>query len=142
MIYEMDRDDEKAVREIYALCHPDRPERESGWYWAFPTLVSENAQRKIVGFTSFSLTPGPTGILLYGNDLCVAPMYQRQGFGWALAEERRLVGRRLGAKGFVGVTTADNAPMQRIFERQGFHACQRLPGYFGAEDGWVWVGSL
>ena len=142
MIWPMQPHHENTVREIFALCHPDVPPRAAEWYWAYPTLVLIEADG-VVGFTSFSLSPGPTGILtVFGNDLCVIPAWQKQGLGWALAQARSDIGRRLGAKGFVGLTAADNVPMQRIFERQGFHVCQRFPGYFGDQDGWAWVGAL
>lgn len=138
----MDRKDDKQVRDIYARCHPAVPARPEHWYWAYPTLVAVQAQT-IVGFTSFSLSPGPTGVLtLFGNDLCVTPAWQRRGIGWALAQARMDAGRALGAKGFIGITASDNTPVRRIFERQGLHACQCLPGYFGGRDGIVWAGEL
>ena len=142
MGWPMQPEDEPAVRAIHAECHPEMPPRAARWYWAYPTLVlvQDNA---VVGFTSFSLSPGPTGALtLFGNDVCVRPSDQRRGFGWALAQDRLEIGRELGATAFVGLTAVTNQSMQRIFERQGLHACQRLPAYFGAVDGVVWVGAL
>ena len=142
MGWPMQPDDEKQVREVYALCHPEQPARASDWYWAYPTLVLVQENR-VVGFTSFSLSPGPSGVLtLFGNDVCVTPGCQGRGFGWELAQARLDVGRTLGATAFIGITAVTNRPMQRIFERQGLHACQRLPGYFGAVDAWAWAGSL
>ena len=52
------------------------------------------------------------------------------------------LGRSVGARLFIGITEPSNAGMIRIFERQGLHACQRLPGYFGSEDGVAWLGGL
>lgn len=142
MAWPMLPQEEKAVRDIYALCHPEMPPRPSEWYWAYPTLVIMEANT-VVGFTSFSLSPGPTGVLtLFGNDLCVTPTWQRRGLGWVLAQARFEVGRALEAKAFIGLTAVSNRPMRRIFQRQGLHLCQRLPGYFGAEDGMVWAGEL
>ena len=142
MVCPMRLTDEPAVREIYAACHPDRPPRPASWYLAYPTLVLI-LKRALIGFTSGSISPGLTGTLtLYGNDLCVLPMYQKRGLGWQLAEARLALGRAVGAKTFVGITEVSNTPMSRIFERQGFHACQRLPDYFGAEDGMAWVGPI
>ena len=97
----------------------------------------------VIGFTSFSLSPGPTGALtVFGNDVCVKLSDQGRGFGWELAQARLEIGRELGATAFVGITAVTNQAMQRIFTRQGLHACQRLPAYFGALDGMVWTGAL
>ena len=136
-------DETTRVREIYASCHPDQPPRPDGWYVAYPTLVLTDDEAGVIGFISGSVSPGLTGTMtLYGNGLCVLPMYRKRGGGWRLAEARLALGRAVGAKTFIGITEASNAAMIRIFERQGFHACQRLPGYFGTEAGLIWAGTL
>ena len=134
-------EDEPVVRELYATVHPTWPERAAGWYTAYPTLTIWVGGR-LVGFTSCSISPGQGTLVLYGNDLCILPQWQKQGFGWQLAEARSALGRAVGATFFIGITQPSNASMIRIFERQGFHPCQPMPGYFHGEDGMVWAGSL
>ena len=142
MGWPMHPDEEKMVREIYAVCHPNLPPRPAEWYWAYPTIVIVQAN-VVVGFTSFSLSPGPSGVLtLFGNDVCVTPAWQRRGLGWELAQARFDAGRGLGATAFIGITAVTNRAMQRIFERQGLHACHRLPGYFHPGDAMAWAGAL
>ena len=136
----MEGHEDKRVRDIFALCHPDWPPRGSEWYVAYPTLVIGDEP---VGFTSWSISPSATGLLtLYGNDLCVLPTQRRRGLGWRLAEARLALGRAVGATTFLGITEDANAVMIRIFERQGLHPCQHLKGYFPTGDGTVWAGSL
>ena len=135
-------EDDGRVRMVYAICHPDAPPRPTQWYVAYPTLVLRH-EHEIIGFTSCSISPALTGILtLYGNDLCVLPVWQKRGLGWQLAQARHALGRAVGATQFVGIARPSNAPMCRIFERQGLHACQALPRYFGDEDGLAWIGTL
>src|SRR3989304_3796564 len=82
----MEAHEDKRVRDVFALCHPDWPPRVSQWYVAYPTLV---IGEELVGFTSCSISPSATGLLtLYGNDLCVLPTRRRQGLGWGLAGGR------------------------------------------------------
>lgn len=139
---QMRHEDDRDVRTIFAICHPELPSRVPEWFVAYPTLVIR-LDNHIVAFTSYSISLGLYGTLtLYGNDLCVLPMYQKRGLGWELAQARHAVGRAVGATTFIGITAISNTPMIRIFERQGLHACQRLPAYFGEDDGMVWVGSL
>lgn len=134
-------EEEAQVRAIFAACHPDWVPRMPDWYWAYPTLVIER-EGGVVGFTSGSLSFGTTGLTLFGNDVCVAPAWQGHGLGWALAEARHAMGRAFGATMFVGFTAVGNQAMRRIFQRQGLHACQALPHFFGQEDGESWVGAL
>ena len=137
----MEAHEDKRVRDIFALCHPDWPSRVSEWYVAYPTVVIGDPE--LVGFTSCSISPSATGLVtLYGNDLCVLPTRRRQGLGWALAEARLALGRAVWATTFLGITEDANAAMIRIFERQGLHPCQHLKGYFPTGDGTVWAGSL
>ena len=73
--------EEKQVRDLYAACHPDREARPPDWYTAYPTLVIVQ-WGAVVGFTSFSVSPGLTGVVtLYGNDLCVTPALRNCGLG-------------------------------------------------------------
>ena len=91
----MEAHEDKRVRDIFALCHPDWPSRVSEWYVAYPTVVIGDPE--LVGFTSCSISPSATGLVtLYGNDLCVLPTRRRQGLGWALAEARLALGRAVG----------------------------------------------
>jgi len=138
----MRMEEDAAVRHIFAACHPLWPPRGVNWYTAYPTLVVAR-DGELVGFTSFSVSPSPAGpTTLYGNDLCVLPIHQGEGIGWALAETRLAIGRAVGATTFIGVTEDSNKSMIHIFERQGFHPCQRLTNYFPTGDAVVWAGSL
>src|SRR3970282_570808 len=106
----MQPDEEKQVREVYALCHPEQPARAPEWYWAYPTLVLIQ-ENHVVGFTSFSLSPGPSGVLtLFGNDVCVTPDCQGRGFGWELAQARLEVGPALGAPRLPRSTRGTKSP--------------------------------
>lgn len=140
--------EEGAVRALCAVCHPEIPPRPAGWYTAYPTLVArfhvdQDEGSALAGFTSFSVSPALTGVTtLWGNDLCVAPDWRGQGLGWELAQARVGLGRAVGASTFVGITQLVNAPMHRIFERQGFHPCQILRGYWQGADALAWVGPL
>lgn len=143
VIQPMLAEEEPTVRDIYAACHPDWPVRAAKWYTVYPTLVMHDGHGQIVGFTSFSVSPAPGGaITLYGNDLCVLPTWRNGGLGLQLAQARAACGRDVGAKTFIGLTQPSNAGMVCIFQRQGFHACQRIPRYFGTEPGIVWSGDL
>ena len=138
--------DEDAVRHLFRRCHVGWPTRPARWYVAHPTLVLETAGQ-VVGVTSFSIAPGATGAMtLHGVDLFVNPDHQAQGYGQALADERLAYGRAVGARMFVGITQEGNGPMTSIFKRQGFHECQRCPGFFHhvrpALDGVAWVGAI
>ena len=134
--------EEPEVRWLFAACHPELPPRPEGWYAAYPTLVIA-VDRRVVAFTSFSISPAPTGpTTLYGNDLCVAPEIRRIGLGRGLVEARGALARRVGATTFIGIAQATNEAMRRIFEGEGFHPCQRLAGYWAGADAVVWAGPL
>ena len=134
--------EEATVRALFAECHPELPPRSEGWYTAYPTLVVE-LDGRIVAFTSFSVSPAPTGpTTLYGNDLCVAPAYRKHGLGRTLVEARQALARAVGATTFIGIAQAENEAVRRIFEREGFHPCQALTGYWVGRDAVVWAGSL
>lgn len=134
--------EEAAVRRLFADCHPAIPTRPPGWYVVYPTIVAL-LDGTVVGFTSFSVSPNPNGLLtLYGNDLCVAETVRRRGIGQELATARATLARAVGATCFIGVAERDNAPMRRIFARQGAHPCQVLRGYWQGRDAEVWTGLL
>jgi len=142
MIQAIRPEDTGDVLEIRARCHPEQPWPPTGQFFVYPTLV-ERLGEVVVGFTSFSVSPGLAGVpTLYGNDLCVLPAWRQQGIGWALACARVEYGRRVGARLFIGLTRESNHAMVAIFKRQGLHACQTVRGYFGTEDGVAWVGEL
>ena len=123
---------ENEVRAIYAACHPGWPDRRRSWYFAHPTLVAEEDGHRIVAHASFTLNP--TTATLYLMDTCVLPSYRGQGIARRLMVEREAHGRALGAKIFVGCTWAENVAIIKIHDALGYHACQRVPGYFKHND--------
>lgn len=137
----MVRRDEGQVRNLFATCHPGWPARPARWFQAYPTLVAvEDGQ--LVGFTSFSVTSYSGVPVLGGQDLCVLPAAQGTGVGLALHLERCAIGESVGARMFSGLTSPDNKPMVRIFERCGYHACQPVPRAFPDGDGVIYLGAL
>jgi GNAT superfamily N-acetyltransferase len=95
----------------------------------------------VVGSTSFSLSLPPTMELArvanevcYGHGVEVDPALQGTGRGWRLAEARHQVVRDMGAKLFLGMTWASNAPMLRIFEKQGLTRHADIPGAYPHND--------
>jgi GNAT superfamily N-acetyltransferase len=105
MIRPMDPEEEYVARWIYEACHPGWPEKPHGWYFANPTLV-------------------------YLRDSCVSAPFRGRGIARLLMEERERIGRELGVQRFVGCTWEGNVAIVKIHERLGYHACQRVPGYF------------
>jgi RimJ/RimL family protein N-acetyltransferase len=141
----MQSHEEGSVRRLTQRCHPTWPERPKGWFIAHPTLVLFDGE--ILGATSLAVTLQPaTGFVLYGKDLVVDPTVQGEGFGTLLHTARVALGKDVGCLTFIGMTWEANTAMVRIFQKSGYHACQRIPHYFKDNDppcdGWVWVGSL
>lgn len=115
--------DEPSVRAIHKVCHPGYVARPPRWYFVHPTLCV-TIEGKVVGFTSFTVTIIPGfGETMYGKDLCVLPEYQGRGIAKSLHEARLTVGRDVGARVFMGVTTPSNKSMIRILENSGMHTC-------------------
>lgn len=125
----MRREEEPAVRALYAQGHPFWPPRSDCWYVAYPTLVVEQ-DGAIVGFTSFSLGTITGLCMLHGQDLVVDLSVRGAGFGTILHRARLEIGRDAGATMFSGFTQGDNASMQRIFLAAGHHACQTVRRYY------------
>ena len=115
--------DEPQVRALYKLCHPGMVVKPTNWYFAHPTLVVIT-DGKVVGFTSFTIVVIPGfGETLYGKDMCVHPDYGGRGIAKNLHLARLVIGHRVGARIFMGVTTSDNKSMIRILEGSGMHPC-------------------
>lgn len=130
------------VRSLYARCHPGAPPPPQNHYQCHPTLVLYDSVR-LVGFTSFTLSPTPKGYVAYGYDLCVAPERRQEGLGALLHTTRCRIARDLGAIDFVGVTAPDNAAMVAIFTRAGLLPKETHPHFYpDGAPGVVWIGSL
>ena len=133
--------DEPAVRALFAQCHPRWAPRATHWYVAYPTLVAFEDDT-LVGFTSFAVTNYLGTVMVCGQDLCVLPIVQHTGVGWALHTARCEMGAEVGARMFTGLTAPENKPMIRIFERCGYHACHAVPGAFPDGNGVIYLGDL
>jgi GNAT superfamily N-acetyltransferase len=127
MIRPMVPEEEYVARWIYEACHPGWPEKPHGWYFANPTLVYED-RSGIVAHASFAIDPMTN--TMYLRDSCVSAPFRGRGIARLLMEERERIGRELGVQRFVGCTWEGNVAIVKIHERLGYHACQRVPGYF------------
>ena len=126
--------EDKAVRDLYALCHPAWPERPPSWFFAYQTLVAVLGDL-VVGSTSFSVSYPPQELMshntiMYGHDVCVHPDYRRRGIGLALCEARFDVARDVGVSLFLGFTWKENDGMLRIFEQQGMTFYAEVAGRY------------
>ena len=93
------------------------------------TFLVARKESKVIGYIAAFMTEGNG----YVASMAVAPRYRQQGLGGALMSA---VKERFSAKGAKALTLhvrEANAPAVRLYERQGFAAEARLPGYY--EDG-------
>lgn len=129
--------DEKYVRDIYRICHPNEPARPSGWYFTNPTLVIEDISKNnfIVGFTSFTIESGSGATMLLGKDVCVLPKYQGRGLAKILHAARLTIGLTMGAKVFIGATK--DPRMAHILKKAGAHRCMPL-----GEGNYTYMGPI
>ena len=111
--------DEPYARDLFALCHPTWPDRPEHWFHAHPTLVLPGRTR-LLGMTSFTLSPMPDGIFAYFLDLCVLPRTRGKGYGGLLFDEREKVARSFGAVFLIAVTDPGNAVMASLLASRGF----------------------
>lgn len=134
--YPMFTGDEPAVRAIYKICHPGNVARPPFWYFVHPTLcVIQDSM--VVGFTSFTVTVIPGfGETIYGKDLCVLPEYRGRGLADALHKARLAIGRSVGVRIFMGVTSHSNKAMVKILENSGSHPC------ISVDDDMLFVGHV
>ena len=123
MIWSMLPGDAVEVQLLAHLCRPDRPSRPKEWYLAHPTLV-KSVEDRIVGFTSYTVTLIPGfGETMYGQDVCVHPLFRGRGIARELHAARLMIARLIGVKTFMGTTHPDNKAMVRILEASGMHRC-------------------
>lgn len=133
MIRPMILEDDATVRELFALCHPDRPAPPQSWYIANPTLVA--VAEVVIGFTSFTVTVIPGfGRTMYGQDVCVHPAYQGKGIATQLHAARLNIARDVGCVNFIGATIND--AMARVLIQAGAHRC------ISAGDTYMYVGTI
>lgn len=144
--------DATGIGSLYRLCHPTWPERSAAWFASVNTLVIRE-KGHILGFTSGSITLAPLSQLnqgsefvMFGHDVCVHPDVRGRGIGRALCEARLALARAAGARTFIGCTWTENAPMIRIFERQGLKPYGIMPQGFPHNnppvDGVIYIGGL
>lgn len=137
MIRPMLAADEKAVREILALCYPTFPTPAESWYFANPTLVAVEGE-EIAGFASFTVTVMPGfGRTMYGQHVCIHPNHRGKGLASILHQARLDVARDVECNIFIGVAQPTNKAMVKIFEESGLHQC--VPG---SEDSYLYVGAI
>ncbi len=72
-------------------------------------------------------------------NLAVAPECRRQGWGRKLLEDVVQMAQKQGLRWVVLEVRISNQPAQRLYEAFGFRRVQRLPAYYGNEDGWLYV---
>jgi ribosomal protein S18 acetylase RimI-like enzyme len=135
----MNESDDNRVRYIFAVCYPERPPHPPTWFQVHPTIVAtEDVRDTVVGYTSLIIDPSEK--LVHYRDIAVMPEYRGQNFGMHLFQRRQLAGMDLGITSHVGATWAENKRMIRLFENNGFHLCQRVPGYYpDGKEGLIFV---
>jgi GNAT superfamily N-acetyltransferase len=135
MIWPMLPGDVDQVRHLAVLC--GRPERPKNWFFANPTLVAMEGERRVIGFTSYTVTLIPGfGQTLYGQDVCVHPGHRGLGIARELHRARLQIARDIGATVFMGVTHPAQTAMVRILEESGMHRC--LP----SGDEFIYTGPI
>lgn len=138
--------EEPAVRQLFALCHPTWTPRPEHWYSLNPTSVAIDRDRdsRVVG--ARSVTVDPTCHLMHLQGLMVDPTARGQGVGDMLFDWEIENGREMGIVSFLSATWPSNAPMRALFLKHGFHLCQELPGYYPEnappEDGLLYARHL
>lgn len=135
-----------AIRDVYRRAHPGWPDKPREWWLANPTLVYTVPGadgRRVVGHTS--LMVDTLQRIAHYRDVCVDPDFAGRGVGRLLVMERETFARDAGATMFIGCTWDENEAMVRIFEKLGYHRCQRVPGAFKhndpPRDGTLWIKS-
>ena len=140
----METADEPKVRLLTKQCHPTWPARPKFWYHANPTIVALDDDR-VVGYGSYTVDnhPAGTSFIQYLRDSAVDETYRGLGSGRTLIQKRMMVARSVGCAMFVGMTWAENKPMRRILESEGFHACQTVPNAFPytPADGIIYINA-
>ena len=145
----MERGDAEGLTALLPLCTPTRPPPSPLWWWAHPTIVAVDAQARLVGYASFTISLPPTTALValepreigWGHGMGVHPDWQRRGVGGQLAEARRVVMRDLGLQFFLGHAAPTNAAMIALFTRHGLAPSVTVT----AEDGTdvtLYMGAL
>lgn len=126
------------ARELFRLCHPDYPARGPLWFFAHPTLVLRDGDR-LIGMTSFTLSPTTEGYFAYLMDTMVHPDYQGRGLGNVLFDARQDLAWELGAVQQIGLAAPDNDRMNHMLAGHGFTRGQILPDAFPSGPGVVWT---
>lgn len=124
--------EEVAAQALVARCHPGWPARPLIWFFAHPTLVALDDDDTMIGCTAFAIDQ--TNTIMHLRDTVVAPEVRGRGVARALMAARLGIGEVLAITTFIGATWESNAAMRRLLDSFGFHACQRLTGYFAHND--------
>lgn len=122
--------EEPFVRILHRVCMPSQfPERPKYWYEMNPTSVAVDPDTgTIVGARSISMDM--SGGLMYLQGLFVDPRMRGLGIADDLFRWEIDRGLEVGVRSFLSATWPGNTPMQKLFERHGFHHCNTVPGYF------------
>lgn len=123
--------EEWAVRQLYASCHPTWTPRPKHWFDLNPTSVALEGHRVVA---ARSVTVDPTCNLMHLQGLMVDPSVRGRGVGDLLFNWEIDRAIEMGVRSFLSTTWPANATMRRLFERNGFHPCVDVPGYYVQND--------
>ncbi len=101
------------------------------------SFVAEAEGGRVVGFCAASFPYWNSVAIL--DYLVVAPEHRRKGTGAALVAQVEEAARAAGMRRICVQTIAWNVDGIRFYERLGYQARARLPGYFNDQHDMVWL---